>query len=90
MIEAKIFRTCIRLYLFKSERLSTNIKLAIHKALIRPVITYATPAWKFAKDTHLKKLQRLQNKVLRTSNFPRHTLVPYVYDYVTKSCRQRA
>jgi hypothetical protein len=46
------------------------------------------------------KLQRLQNKVLRTSgNFPRRTTVrdlhiafkiPYVYDYITKLRRQQA
>jgi hypothetical protein len=46
------------------------------------------------------KLQRLQNKVLRTiGNFPRHTPVrelhkafniPYVYDYITKFSRQQA
>jgi hypothetical protein len=51
-------------------------------------------------DTHLMKLQRLQNKVLRTIvNFPRRTPVremhmtfhlPYVYDYMTKLCRQEA
>jgi hypothetical protein len=36
-------------------------------------MTYACPAWEFAADTHLLKLQRLQNKVLRTiDNFPRH------------------
>jgi hypothetical protein len=47
----------------------------------------------------LLKLQRLQNKVLRTiGNFPRRTPVgelhkafniPYIYDY-TKLCRQQA
>jgi hypothetical protein len=51
-------------------------------------------------DTHLLKLQRLQNKVLRTTRkFPRripvrelHTAfqVPYTYDYTTKLCRQQA
>ncbi|PNF22596.1 hypothetical protein B7P43_G12673 [Cryptotermes secundus] len=101
MIEAKAFRTFIRVYsLFKSERLSANIKLTLHKALIRSVMTYASPAWEFAADTHLVKLQRLQNKVLRTiGNFPRRTPVrdlhmafkiPYVYDYITKLCRQQA
>jgi hypothetical protein len=45
-------------------------------------------------------LQRLQNKVLRTTgNFPRRTPVremhiafhlPYLYDYMTKLCRQQA
>jgi hypothetical protein len=46
------------------------------------------------------KFQRLQNKVLRTiGNFPRRTPVrdlhvpfkiPYVYDFITKLCRQQA
>jgi hypothetical protein len=64
------------------------------------VLTYACPAWEFAADTHLLKLQRLQNRVLRsTSNFPRRTSVrelhkafsiPYVYDYMTKLSRQQA
>jgi hypothetical protein len=65
MIEAKAFRTFIRIYsLFKIERLSANIELTPHKALIRSVLTYACPAWEFAADTHLLKLQRLQNKVI--------------------------
>jgi hypothetical protein len=59
-IEAKAFRTFIRLYsLFKSEGLSLNIKLTLHKALIRFVMTYACPAWEFAAETYLLKLQRL-------------------------------
>jgi hypothetical protein len=46
IIEAKAFRTFIRLYsLFRSERLSANIKLTLHKALIKPVMTYVSPAW---------------------------------------------
>jgi hypothetical protein len=66
-IEAKAFRTFVRLYsLFKSERLSANIKLTLHKALIRSVMTYAFPAWEFAAEIHPLKLQRLQNRVLRT------------------------
>jgi hypothetical protein len=73
MIEAKAFRTFIRIYsLFKSERLSANIKLTLHKALIRS----ACLAWKFAAECHLLKLQRLQNKILQTfGNFPRRTSV---------------
>jgi hypothetical protein len=57
-------------------------------------MTYASPAWELAADTYLLKLQRIQNKVLRTiGNFPRCTPVrdlhtafnlPYVYDYITK------
>jgi hypothetical protein len=101
MIEAKAIRTFIRGYsLFKSERISANINLTLHKALIRFVLTYASSAWEFAADIHLLKLQRLPNKVLRTiGNFPRCTPVldlhmafklPYVYDYITNLCRQQA
>jgi hypothetical protein len=54
MDETKAFRTFIRIYsLFKSEALSMNIKLTLHKALIRLVMTYACPAYKLAADTHL-------------------------------------
>jgi hypothetical protein len=65
MIEAKAFRIFIRVYsLLRSERLSTNIKLTLHKVLIKSVMTYACPVWEFAADTHLIKSQRLKNKVL--------------------------
>jgi hypothetical protein len=60
---------------------------------------YACPAWEFAADNHLLKLQPLQNKVLRTiGNFPRRTPVrdlhmafklTYIYGYMTKLCRQQ-
>jgi hypothetical protein len=101
MIEAKAFRTFIRIYsVFKSERLSTNIKLTLHKALIRSIMTYECPAWEFTADSHLLKFQRLQNKVFRTIwNFPRRTparglymafKLLYIYDDITKSCRQQA
>jgi hypothetical protein len=63
-------------------------------------MNYASTAWEFAADSHLLKLQRLQNKVLRTiGNFPRRTPVrelhnafniPYIYGYITKLCRQQA
>jgi hypothetical protein len=46
------------------------------------------------------QIQPLQNKVFRTTgNFPRHTPfrelhkafnIPYIYDYITKLCRQQA
>jgi hypothetical protein len=63
-------------------------------------MTYASPAWEFAADTHVIKLQSLQNNVFRTfGNFPRRTPVRdlhmafrirYVYEYITKLCRQQA
>jgi hypothetical protein len=53
-IAAKAFRIFIRVYsIFKSKRLSANIKLTLHKAFIRSVMTYASPAWEFAAHTHL-------------------------------------
>jgi hypothetical protein len=101
MIEAKALSTFIRIYsIFKSEPLNANIILTLLKALIRSVMTYAFPAWEFASESLLLKLQRLENKVLRTiGSFPRRTSVldmyvafqiPYFYDYITKPCRQQA
>jgi hypothetical protein len=63
-------------------------------------MTYACPAWESAADTHLMKLQRLQNKVFRvTGGLPRRTptqymhaelQIPYVYDFITKICGKQA
>jgi hypothetical protein len=100
-IEAKAFRTFIRLYsLFKCERLKAKIELTLMKALVVSVMTYACPALEFAAESHLLKLQRLQNRVLRTiGNLLRRTsvrdlhvafIIPYVYNYITKLCRQQA
>jgi hypothetical protein len=59
-IETKAFRAFTRTYsLFRCEHLSSNIKLTLYKALIRSIMTYASPAWEFAANTHLLKLQRL-------------------------------
>jgi hypothetical protein len=58
MIEPKALRTFIRIYsLFKSKLLSANIKLTLHKALIRSIMTYACPDWEFVAESHLLKLQ---------------------------------
>jgi hypothetical protein len=52
-IVTKSFRAFIRAYsLFKSELLSVNIKLTLYKAFIRSIMTYASPAWEFAANTH--------------------------------------
>jgi hypothetical protein len=63
-------------------------------------MTYAYPTWEYAVDTHLLKLQCLQNKVFRAiGNLDRCTPVckllvafkiPYVYDCITKLCRTQA
>jgi hypothetical protein len=63
-------------------------------------LTYACPTWEFVAETHLMKLQHLQNRVLRTiGNLDWRTPVrdlhlafkiSYVYDYITKLCRRQA
>jgi hypothetical protein len=74
---AMALRTYLRTYsLYKSEGLSVHIKLTLYKVLIRDLMTYACPTWEYAADTHLLKLQRLQNRVLRAiGNFERRTPV---------------
>jgi hypothetical protein len=57
MTEVKASRKCTLIYsLFKTERLSANIKLTLHMSLIRSVMTYFCPAWELAADTYLVKL----------------------------------
>jgi hypothetical protein len=95
---AKALRPYARTYsLFKSGRLNTNIKLTLYNAMIRSVMTYSWPTMEYAADTHLLKLQSLQNSVLRAvGNLDRcipvrelHVAfkIPYVYDYITNLCR---
>jgi hypothetical protein len=97
----KALQTFVQIYsLLKSEKLGIKTKLALYKTLIRSKMTYACPPWESAADTHLLKLQRLQNKVLRViGGLPRRTPIrymhaefqlPYVYDFVTKLCRKQA
>jgi hypothetical protein len=86
--------------IFRSKHLSTNIKLIVYKALIRSIMNYASPTWAFAVDTHLMKLRRLQNRILRATGKlyrrpPVRDLhlafkISYVYDYITKLCRRQA
>jgi hypothetical protein len=62
-------------------------------------VTLTLTPWP-AADTHLMKLQRLRNRVLRAiGNIDRSTPVrdlhlafkiPYLYDYVSKLCRRQA
>jgi hypothetical protein len=100
-IAAKALGTYIRTYsVFKSKYLNANIKLIMNRALIRSIMSNACPTCEFAADTHLMKLQHLQNRVLRAnSNLDRRTPVrdlhlafkiPYVYDYITKLYRRQA
>jgi hypothetical protein len=85
MIEAKTFRTFIRVYsLFSIERFIVNSKLTLHKDFIISVMTYACPTCEFVADTHLMKLQHLQDKVLCTiGTFQTHTPVREMHMFFT-------
>jgi hypothetical protein len=74
---AKVLRTYLRTYcLLKSERVSPNIKLTLYKALIRSVMIYVCPTREYAADSHLLKLQRMQNRVVRAiGNLDRRTTI---------------
>jgi len=56
----------------RSSKLSTPIKVRLAAAYVRPILTYAAPAWTgTASDTNLLRLQVIQNKCLRMAlNLP--------------------
>jgi hypothetical protein len=97
----KAFRTFIRIYsLPKNKQLGANIKLTLHKALIQSVTTYACPAWQFPADTHLLKLQHLNNNVPLTIGYLSRCTstrelhvafkITYVYYFITKLSKKQA
>lgn len=49
----------------RRSRLSRHNKLAVFKSIIFPVISYAMPVWGTCATTHKKKLQIVQNRLLR-------------------------
>jgi hypothetical protein len=63
-------------------------------------MTYICPTWETAANTHLMKLQRVQNRILRVigdfarrtqiQNMHRELQIPYVYDFITKNCKKQA
>jgi hypothetical protein len=46
--------------------LSTRTRLLLYNTLIRPTISYASPTFSNAAHTHIKRLQVVQNKALKT------------------------
>lgn len=54
--------------------LSIENKRLIYTAVIRPIISYASPIWNCSAQTHLMKLYSLQNKILKIIHkLPRRT-----------------
>jgi hypothetical protein len=58
----------------RSSTIDINIALIIYKSLLRSLLTYASPVWGYAANTHINKLQTFQTKVLRIiTKLPRVT-----------------
>jgi hypothetical protein len=74
--------------------LSTLNKIKLYRALILPLLTYASPVWNNASNTNLSKLQVIQNKSLKIIyNTPIYTNlkklhaiynIPFVTDITNK------
>nr|CAD7426168.1 unnamed protein product [Timema monikensis] len=63
----KAIAVFIQLYpLLKGTQLSQRTKITIFKTVIQPILLYACVGWGYAAKTLLKKLQTIQNRVLRT------------------------
>ena len=56
-------------------------KLLIYTSIVRPIITYASPAWSTLPRTGYRKLQILQNRALRLiTKLPRYTRITQLHD----------
>lgn len=49
----------------RRSKLSTSNKVLLYKSIFRPTISYAAPVWGKCAKTHIKRVQVLQNKVLK-------------------------
>lgn len=75
-------------------KLNTKNKLLLFKSCLRPILTYASPAWNSTCKTNYKKLQILQNKALRIalqkrrytkiSDLHAEAKTPYIESYIHK------
>lgn len=64
-----------------SDQLTTSTKILLYKTIVRPILTYAAPAWCGASKTNLKKLQVYENKCLRlATSSNRYTRLTELYD----------
>ncbi|ENN83306.1 hypothetical protein YQE_00335, partial [Dendroctonus ponderosae] len=52
-------------YPLLSGKLCLRTKVRVYKQLIRPVLTYGSPAWSIASTSQKQKLAVFQNKILR-------------------------
>lgn len=69
----KCYRALLPLLAPKSKLSQCNKKL-IYSTIIRPIMSYASPVWSTAANTHTQKLNVLQNKIIKTIfKLPRRT-----------------
>lgn len=83
IVGQKPWRTSMHCTRYSAEsRLSTKLKLTLHKTIIRPKITYASPSWDNISSTAMNKLQLMQNKILKSilglpRTFSTHPITQY-------------
>lgn len=95
-IRTKTARCMAALYplIGRRSNLSVENKFLIFKAIIRPILTYASPIWIHAAISHRKNLQILQNKCLKlvlklhwrhpTLDLHERAAVPMLSEYIAK------
>ena len=94
----KTFLATQSLYALLSPKsqMSLQNKLTIYKAIIRPVMTYAAPIWCGMSDTQYYRLQKMQNKLLRSiTKSDRYVRVQELHDmtkiqYIQEHCLELA
>jgi hypothetical protein len=64
--EARIVKARLTPMLGRRSKVSMRGKLLLHTAIIRPIMTYACPIWAHGSPNLIKKLQVVQNLVLRS------------------------
>lgn len=85
----KCFRSFYPL-LNKKSKLSTDNKIIIFKSVIRPIMLYGCCVWGNAAHSHIKKLQVLQNRILKTIfKLPRLYRTQHLhYNYCQKTIKE--
>ncbi|GFT48726.1 putative RNA-directed DNA polymerase from transposon X-element [Trichonephila clavipes] len=81
----------------RNSPLSLENRVVLYKQVLRPIITYASPVWGAAAATLMKKIQVIQNKILRLmTNAPwyvRNDVIHYdlhmesISSFITKLAR---
>lgn len=84
--------TALKPIMKKDTKLSIKLKRQLYMQCIRPILTYACPAWHNLKPTQLKRLETTQNKILRNmigapwflpnKNIRKDLKIPTIEEYI--------